>query len=75
MNLVAHTYHRQQGLRRSKEWSSSKRELVENPNITLPFCQFVLYDDGQPFSKMARLTISYTYDFIRIPSVHMQFSL
>ena len=32
-------------------------QMAENPNVTLPFCQQNLHDDGQPFSKMAWLLV------------------
>ena len=39
------------------KWPSSKTEMAENPNATLPFVSEICTMMGQPFSKMARLTI------------------
>ena len=51
--------------------------MAENPNATLPskFCQWNFHDDMQPFFQTDRLTSSYTYDFMYIQSVHVQFSM
>ena len=45
--------------------------MAENPNAMLPFCQWSLDDDGQPFSQTARLTSFYTYDFTYFQSAHV----
>ena len=49
VNLAARTCRRQHGLRRSKKWPSSKIEITENLNATLPLSLSV-------FFKTARLT-------------------
>ena len=49
--------------------------MAENPNAMLPFFQWNLHDDGQPFSQMARPTSSYAYDFTYIQSVHVHICL
>ena len=45
--------------------------MAENPNATLPFCQWNLHDGGQSFSQTARLTCFYTYDFTCFQSPHV----
>ena len=45
--------------------------MAENPNAMLPFCQWSLDDDGQPFSQTGRLTSFYTYDFTYFQSAHV----
>ena len=72
-HVVQPRCHRQHSLCRSKNLYShwiNRNGWKSWHNVA--FCQWNVYDDGQPFSEKARLTSSYVYNFTCIQSAHVQ---